>query len=127
MLALLVCLTACYQTEASDAPQDMEGMGPEQGETSAEGQMPAGEDGESSDLVILESTKTVTGTITSIVGNEATLQLEDGTSEVYLLPVGMSIGGRGDFSTLSTGSELTLTFGEDPDDGSEIIISMSSR
>lgn len=70
---------------------------------------------------------TVTGTVASIVGNEVTLTLsgeQEGEQAVYLLPVGMAIG-RGDFSTVSTGNRLRITFGTDPQDGSEIITAVT--
>ena len=72
--------------------------------------------------------KSVTGKVKMIVGNEATLIITTGdgveTAESYLLPVGMRIGGK-DFSSVTAGNTLKITFGTHPDDGSEIITAVS--
>lgn len=67
------------------------------------------------------SGKTVSGTVQSIVGNEVVL-LINGSEETatYLLPVGMAIGQK-DFTSVKAGNRLTITLGNHPDDGSEII------
>ena len=62
----------------------------------------------------------MTGEVESIVGNEVTLLLTDGTESsaqataTYLLPVGMPIG-TGDYSTVSTGMVLELSLDADGD------------
>lgn len=70
--------------------------------------------------------KTLTATVQSIVGNEVTLLMtNDGQeqTETLLLPVGMKIGSK-DFSSVKAGNTLKITFGADPDDGTEIITSV---
>lgn len=76
--------------------------------------------GAQSQTLQVEVAETVTGEVESIVGNEVTLLLTDGTAPsaqataTYLLPVGMPIG-TGDYSTVSTGMVLELSLDADGD------------
>ena len=99
--------------------------------------------GAQSQTLQVEVAETVTGEVESIVGNEVTLLLTDGTAApaepeapaetedaeaaqteetessaeataTYLLPVGMPIG-TGDYSTVSTGMVLELSLDADGD------------
>ena len=112
------CLAGCESAQggAADFGGEMpEGMEPPEGT----GTGTAGGGAQSQTLQV-EVAETVTGEVESIVGNEVTLLLTDGTAPsaqataTYLLPVGMPIG-TGDYSTVSTGMVLELSLDADGD------------
>lgn len=109
------CLAGCESAQGGAA--DFGGEMPE-GMELPEGTGTAG--GVQSQTLQVEVAETVTGEVESIVGNEVTLLLTDGTAPsaqataTYLLPVGMPIG-TGDYSTVSTGMVLELSLDADGD------------
>ncbi len=109
------CLAGCESAQGGAA--DSGGEMPE-GMELPEGTGTAG--GAQSQTLQVEVAETVTGEVESIVGNEVTLLLTDGTepsaeaTATYLLPVGMPIG-TGDYSTVSTGMVLELSLDADGD------------
>lgn len=148
---IMIVSTACNEKEASTAPVGG-GSGSERG---ANGSFERGQGrnaaarSESGAITISESGQrqrpqpaerdsgeeagegsaeknSITGTVKSIVGNEILLVTGqgDGDEQSYLLPVGMSIGSK-DFSVVKAGDRLRITFGEHPDDGSEIITAVA--
>lgn len=107
--------------EGMERPEGMElpeGTGTAGGTGTTGGTGTAGE--AQSQTLQVEVAETVTGEVESIVGNEVTLLLTDGTepsaqaTATYLLPVGMPIG-TGDYSTVSTGMVLELSLDADGD------------
>lgn len=121
------CLAGCESAQGGAAdfggemPEGMElpeGMEPPEGTGTAGGTGTTG--GAQSQTLQVEVAETVTGEVESIVGNEVTLLLTDGTdpsaqaTATYLLPVGMPIG-TGDYSTVSTGMVLELSLDADGD------------
>ena len=121
------CLAGCESAQGGAAdfggemPEGMErpeGMEPPEGTGTAGGTGTTG--GVQSQTLQVEVAETVTGEVESIVGNEVTLLLTDGTdpsaqaTATYLLPVGMPIG-TGDYSTVSTGMVLELSLDADGD------------
>ena len=115
------CLAGCESAQggAADSGGEMpEGMELPEGTGTAGGTSTAG--GAQSQTLQVEVAETVTGEVESIVGNEVTLLLTDGTepsaeaTATYLLPVGMPIG-TGDYSTVSTGMVLELSLDADGD------------
>lgn len=121
------CLAGCESAQGGAAdfggemPEGMElpeGMEPPEGMELPEGTGTTG--GVQSQTLQVEVAETVTGEVESIVGNEVTLLLTDGTESsaqataTYLLPVGMPIG-TGDYSTVSTGMVLELSLDADGD------------
>ena len=90
--------------EMPEGMPDMDEMPSAGGGTSA-GSGPSAGSGTSA--LQVEVAETVSGEVTSIVGNEVTLETDAG-EEVYLLPVGMPIG-SGDFTSVSAGMRLTLS------------------
>lgn len=109
------CLAGCESAQGGAA--DFGGEMPE-GMELPEGTGTTG--GAQSQTLQVEVAETVTGEVESIVGNEVTLLLTDGTAPsaeataTYLLPVGMPIG-TGDYSTVSTGMVLELSLDADGD------------
>ena len=109
------CLAGCESAQGGAA--DFGGEMPE-GMELPEGTGTTG--GAQSQTLQVEVAETVTGEVESIVGNEVTLLLTDGTAPsaeataTYLLPVGMPIG-TGDYSTVSTGMVLELSLDVDGD------------
>lgn len=107
------CLAGCESAQGGAA--DFGGEMPE-GMELPEGTGTTG--GAQSQTLQVEVAETVTGEVESIVGNEVTLLLTDGTepsaqaTATYLLPVGMPIG-TGDYSTVSTGMVLELSLDAD--------------
>lgn len=115
------CLAGCESAQggAADFGGEMpEGMELPEGTGTAGGTGTTG--GVQSQTLQVEVAETVTGEVESIVGNEVTLLLTDGTepsaeaTATYLLPVGMPIG-TGDYSTVSTGMVLELSLDADGD------------
>ena len=115
------CLAGCESAQggAADFGGEMpEGMELPEGTGTAGGTGTTG--GAQSRTLQVEVAETVTGEVESIVGNEVTLLLTDGTdpsaeaTATYLLPVGMPIG-TGDYSTVSTGMVLELSLDADGD------------
>lgn len=115
------CLAGCESAPggAADFGGEMpEGMELPEGTGTAGGTGTTG--GVQSQTLQVEVAETVTGEVESIVGNEVTLLLTDGTepsaeaTATYLLPVGMPIG-TGDYSTVSTGMVLELSLDADGD------------
>lgn len=121
------CLAGCESAQGGAAdfggemPEGMElpeGTGTAGGTGTTGGTGTAG--GVQSQTLQVEVAETVTGEVESIVGNEVTLLLTDGTAPsaqataTYLLPVGMPIG-TGDYSTVSTGMVLELSLDADGD------------
>lgn len=115
------CLAGCESAQggAADFGGEMpEGMELLEGTGTAGGTGTTG--GAQSQTLQVEVAETVTGEVESIVGNEVTLLLTDGTdpsaeaTATYLLPVGMPIG-TGDYSTVSTGMVLELSLDADGD------------
>ena len=115
------CLAGCESAQggAADFGGEMpEGMELPEGTGTAGGTGTTG--GAQSRTLQVEVAETVTGEVESIVGNEVTLLLTDGTESsaqataTYLLPVGMPIG-TGDYSTVSTGMVLELSLDADGD------------
>ena len=121
------CLAGCESAQGGAAdfggemPEGMElpeGIGTAGGTGTTGGTGTAG--GVQSQTLQVEVAETVTGEVESIVGNEVTLLLTDGTepsaeaTATYLLPVGMPIG-TGDYSTVSTGMVLELSLDADGD------------
>ena len=124
------CLAGCESAQGGAAdfggemPEGMErpeGMElPEGTGTGTVGGTGTAGGGAQSQTLQVEVAETVTGEVESIVGNEVTLLLTDGTdpsaqaTATYLLPVGMPIG-TGDYSTVSTGMVLELSLDADGD------------
>lgn len=124
------CLAGCESAQGGAAhfggemPEGMElpeGMEPPEGTgTGTVGGTGTAGGGAQSQTLQVEVAETVTGEVESIVGNEVTLLLTDGTepsaeaTATYLLPVGMPIG-TGDYSTVSTGMVLELSLDADGD------------
>lgn len=130
------CLAGCESAQGGAAdfggemPEGMErpeGMEPPEGTgtgtaggTGTVGGTGTAGGGAQSQTLQVEVAETVTGEVESIVGNEVTLLLTDGTAPsaqataTYLLPVGMPIG-TGDYSTVSTGMVLELSLDADGD------------
>lgn len=124
------CLAGCESAQGGAAdfggemPEGMErpeGMEPPEGTgTGTVGGAGTAGGGAQSQTLQVEVAETVTGEVESIVGNEVTLLLTDGTepsaqaTATYLLPVGMPIG-TGDYSTVSTGMVLELSLDADGD------------
>ena len=138
------CLVGCESAQggAADPGGEMGGR-PEGAEAPGQG---GGRDGSAegtgtaqSQTLQVEVAETVTGEVESIVGNEVTLLLTDGTAApaatpaasatpapsaepesaaqataAYLLPVGMPVG-SGDYSTVSDGMVLKLSLDADGD------------
>lgn len=115
------CLAGCESAQGGAADfggEMLEGMELPEGTGTAGGTGTTG--GAQSQTLQVEVAETVTGEVESIVGNEVTLLLADGTepsaqaTATYLLPVGMPIG-TGDYSTVSTGMVLELSLDADGD------------
>ena len=123
------CLAGCESAQggAADFGGEMpEGMEPPEGTGTGTVGGTGTTGGAQSQTLQVEVAETVTGEVESIVGNEVTLLLTDGTAQTeetessgqatatYLLPVGMPIG-TGDYSTVSTGMVLELSLDADGD------------